>query len=192
MSDYNISSLQTASYKHCTTTLKDILLRCELHFTDVAAVLVIDVSSVFFVATAIKIDATAAKADVTAVKTDVTAVNTVMTSNFETYVTTVFAAVATAFAAVTSIFTAVATKNTDETSITNTAATPVKFSSHRSKISYSVLSVCTMGYARRNIRACMCMHTRNSRGWRVLLCVAMARMGAVNSEGSLRILIVYS
>ena len=40
-------------------TLKDILLRCELNFTDVAAVLVIDVSSVFFVATAVKIDVTA-------------------------------------------------------------------------------------------------------------------------------------
>ena len=57
-----------------------------------------------------------------------------MTSNFQTYVTTVFAAVASAFAAVTSSFTAVVTKNTDETSITNTADTSVKFS----KISFSV------------------------------------------------------
>ena len=66
-------------------------------------------------------------------------VNTAMTSNFQTYVTTVFAAVASAFAAVTSVFTAVATKNNDETSITNTAATSVKFSSHRSKICFSVV-----------------------------------------------------
>ena len=118
-------------------TLKDILLRCELNFTDVAAVLVIGVSSVFSAATAVKIDVTAAKTDVTAAKADATAVNTVMTSNFQTYVMTVFAADASAFAAVTSVFTAVATKNTDETSITNTAATSVKFSSHRSKISFS-------------------------------------------------------
>ena len=55
-----------------------------------------------------------------------------------TAVVAVFTAVASAFAAVTSVFTAVATKNTDETSITNTAATSVKFSSHRSKISFSV------------------------------------------------------
>ena len=125
-------------------TLKDILLRCELNFIDVAAVLVIDVSSVFFVAAAVKIDVTAAKTDGTAVKTATTAINTIMTSNFQTYVTTVFAAVASAFAAVTSafaavtsIFTAVATKNTTETSITNTPATSVKFSSHRRKMSFS-------------------------------------------------------
>ena len=57
-----------------------------------------------------------------------------------TAVVAVFTAVTSAFAVVTSIFTAVATKNTDETSITNTAATSVKFSSHRSKISFSLFS----------------------------------------------------
>ena len=46
-----------------------------------------------------------------------------------TAVVAVFTAVASAFAAVTSIFTAVAAENTDETPITNTAATSVKFSS---------------------------------------------------------------
>ena len=51
-----------------------------------------------------------------------------------------FTAFASAFAAVASIVTTVATKNTDETSITDTAATSVKFSSHRSKISFSVES----------------------------------------------------
>ena len=34
--------------------------------------------------------------------------------------------------------TAVAAENTDETAVTNTAATSVKFSSHRSKIYFSV------------------------------------------------------
>ena len=81
-----------------------------------------------------------------------------MTSNFQTYVTTVFAAVASAFAAVTSVFTAVAVshqyfrsisavttvftavaaKNTDKATVNNTAGTSVKFSSHGSKISFSV------------------------------------------------------
>ena len=67
-----IISKRKSIFRHLT--LKDILLRCEPNFTDVEAVLVIDVSSVFFVATAVKIDITAAKADATAVKTDVTAV----------------------------------------------------------------------------------------------------------------------
>ena len=39
----------------------------------------------------------------------------------------------------TTVFTAVAVKNTDETAITNTAATSVKFSSHCSEMSFSVL-----------------------------------------------------
>ena len=57
-----------------STTLKDILLRCELNFTDVAAVLVIGVSSVFSATTPVKIYVTAAKADATTVKTVATAV----------------------------------------------------------------------------------------------------------------------
>ena len=65
--------LKSIHSSQLTFTLKDILLECELNFTDVAAVLIIDVSSVFFVATAVKIDVTAAKADATAVKTDGTA-----------------------------------------------------------------------------------------------------------------------
>ena len=56
-----------------------------------------------------------------------------------TAVAAVFTAVASVFAAVTSIFTAVAAENADETPITDTAATSVKFSSHCSKISFSVL-----------------------------------------------------
>ena len=56
-------------------TLKDILMRCELNFTDVAAVLVTAVSSVFSAATTVK-------TTVTAAKTDVTEVNTVITLNF--------------------------------------------------------------------------------------------------------------
>ena len=55
-----------------------------------------------------------------------------------TAVAAVFTAVASALAAVTSIFHALATENTDETAVTNTAATSVKFSSHRSKISFRV------------------------------------------------------
>ena len=51
---------------------------------------------------------------------------------------TVFAVVASVFAAVNAVFTAVAAENTDETAITNTAATSVKFSSHRIKMSFSV------------------------------------------------------
>ena len=38
----------------------------------------------------------------------------------------------------TTVFTAVAAKNTDETTVNNTAATSVKFSSHGSKIPFSV------------------------------------------------------
>ena len=55
-----------------------------------------------------------------------------------TAVAAVFTAAASAFAAVTPIFTAVATENTDEMAITKAAATSVKFSLHRSKISFSV------------------------------------------------------
>ena len=51
----------------------------------------------------------------------------------------VFTAVASAFAAMTSVFTAAAAENTDETSITNTADTSVKFSSYRSNMSFDVL-----------------------------------------------------
>ena len=57
-----------------------------------------------------------------------------------TAVTAVFTAVASAFAAVTSIFTAVAAENTDETAVTKTASTSVKFSLHRSNMSFSVLN----------------------------------------------------
>ena len=46
--------------------LKDILLRCELNVTDVAAVLVTAVSSLFSVATAVKTAVTAAKTDASA------------------------------------------------------------------------------------------------------------------------------
>ena len=42
---------------------------------------------------------------------------------------------ASVFAANTTVFTAVAAENTDKTALTNTAATSVKFSSHRSKMS---------------------------------------------------------
>ena len=45
----------------------------------------------------------------------------------------------TVFTIVASAFTAVAAKNTDETAVTNTAATSVKFNSHRSKMSFSIL-----------------------------------------------------
>ena len=55
-----------------------------------------------------------------------------------TAVAAVFSAVASAFAAVTSIFTAAVAENADETPITNTAATSVKFNSHRSNMSFSV------------------------------------------------------
>ena len=41
---------------------------------------------------------------------------------------TVFTAVASTFAAVIAVFTAVAARNTDETAVTNTAATSVQFS----------------------------------------------------------------
>ena len=58
----------------------------------------------------------------------------------------VFAAVASVFAALTAVFTAVAAENNDETAVTKTADTSVKFSSHRSKISFSdckmYLSLC--------------------------------------------------
>ena len=56
-----------------------------------------------------------------------------------TAVAAVFTAVASFFAAVTSIFTGVAGENTNETPITNTAATSVKFSSHRNNMSFSVV-----------------------------------------------------
>ena len=49
-----------------SVALKDILLRCKLNFTNVAAVLVIVVSSAFFVAIVVMNDATATKADATA------------------------------------------------------------------------------------------------------------------------------
>ena len=42
------------------------------------------------------------------------------------------------FATVTAVFTAVAAKISDETAVINTAATSVKFSSHRSKIAILV------------------------------------------------------
>ena len=42
----------------------------------------------------------------------------------------------------TAVFTTVATKNTDETTVNNTAATSVKFSSHIRKISFSVCKDC--------------------------------------------------
>ena len=50
---------------------------------------------------------------------------------------------ASVFAAVTAVFTAVAladvkAENTDETAVTDTAATSVTLSSHRSKMSFSV------------------------------------------------------
>ena len=38
----------------------------------------------------------------------------------------------------TTVFTALAAENTDETAVNDTAATSVKFSSHGSKISFSV------------------------------------------------------
>ena len=109
---YSLNILNSKySIKHYT--LKAILLGCELNFTDVAAVLVIAVSSVFSAATA--------------VKTVVTAVNAVMILNFQTYVTTVLAAVASSFcccdvrfccrisiSAVTTVFTAVAAEKTDD------------------------------------------------------------------------------
>ena len=82
---------------HCT--LKDILLRCELNFTDLAAVLVISISSVFSATTAVKTDVTIAKGDATVIKTPLQ-VNTVMTLNFQTYVMAVFAVVFTAVASV--------------------------------------------------------------------------------------------
>ena len=71
-------------------SLKVILLRCELNFTDIAAVFVTAVSSVFSAAKAVKTAVIAAKADATAIKTTTTAANTVMTLNFQTYVTIVF------------------------------------------------------------------------------------------------------
>ena len=55
-----------------------------------------------------------------------------------TAVVAVFTAVTSALTAVTSIFTALATENTDETAVTKTAATSVKFSFHRSNMSFSV------------------------------------------------------
>ena len=61
-----------------------------------------------------------------------------MTLNFQTYATTIFVAEASVFAAVTAVFTAVATENNDETAVTKTAATSVTFSSHRSKMSFSL------------------------------------------------------
>ena len=45
---------------------------------------------------------------------------------------------ASAFAAITAVFTAVPVENTDETAVTKTAAISVKFSSHRSKMTFSV------------------------------------------------------
>ena len=55
-----------------------------------------------------------------------------------TAVAAVCTAVASAFAAVASVFIGVAAENTDETPITNTAATSVKLSSHHSNMSFSV------------------------------------------------------
>ena len=55
-----------------------------------------------------------------------------------TAVATVFAAVAAVFTAEMAVFTTVKAKNTDETAVISTAATSVKLSSHRSKISFSV------------------------------------------------------
>ena len=135
------------------TTLKDMLLRCELNFIDVAAVLVIAVSSVFSAATAVKTDITTAKVDVTTVKTATTSVNTVMILNFQTHVTTFllllrqllladvsFYCYRISISAVTTVFTAASAENTDEAAVSNTSATSVKFSSHRSKMSFSVNS----------------------------------------------------
>ena len=64
-----------------------------------------------------------------------------MTLNFQTYATTVCAAVESVFDAVTAVFTAVVAENTDETIVSNNDATSVKFSSHRSKKSFSVCFV---------------------------------------------------
>ena len=55
-----------------------------------------------------------------------------------TNVAAVFTVVASSIAAVTAVFTAVVAENTDETAVINTAATSVKFSSHRSIMSFSV------------------------------------------------------
>ena len=43
--------------------------------------------------------------------------------------------------AVTAVFTDVTAENTDETAVTNTAANSVKFSAHRSKISFNAILV---------------------------------------------------
>ena len=48
---------------------------------------------------------------------------------------------------VTAVFTAVAAENADETAVSNTAATSVKFSSNRSKMSFSVpICICKLNF----------------------------------------------